>query len=71
MNQYDTRHFSNDLFLRCLIFISLKQKNIVTVLFNTKKYHLSIVYYREIYEISQNSLKKDDTEKYHSSIIKL
>ncbi len=28
-NWYDMRHFSNDLFLRCLILISFKQKNLV------------------------------------------
>jgi hypothetical protein len=50
----------------------LTPKNIVTASFNTKKY-LSIVYYREIYEISwiltgyhlksENRLIRDDTEK--------
>ncbi len=54
-------------------------KNLVTALFNTKILSLSIVNYQEINEISlilaryclksKNSLKRDDTEKYHSSII--
>jgi hypothetical protein len=57
----------------------LTPKNLITASFNTKKYCLSIIYYREIYKIlwilvgyhlkSKNSLKRDDTEKYHSSIV--
>jgi len=73
------RHFSNDLFSRCLSLILLMQKNLfqasfntknlITVSFNTKNSHLSFIFYWEIYEISQNSLKRDDIEKYHSSIV--
>jgi hypothetical protein len=73
MNWYKMRHFSNDMFSRCLILIMLKQKNlvqassntknIITVSFNTKKSHLSIIYYQEKCEISWNSLKRDDSEK--------
>jgi hypothetical protein len=54
-------------------------KNLISELLKTKKSHLSIVYYREIYEIlwifagyhlkSKNSLKRDDTEKYDFSIV--
>jgi len=89
-NQYDTRHFFNGLFSRCLILILWKQKksskhgltpkNLITVSFNTKKACLSIIYYWQIYEISwimvgyhlksKNSLKRDNTEKYHSSSFK-
>ncbi len=69
-NRYDTRHFSNDLFPRCLILILLKEKNLITASFNTTKSCLRI-YYWEIHEISWNSLKRHDTEKYHSSILKL
>ncbi len=78
---YNSIQITNDTFLRYLILISLKQKilfkhflttqNLVTVLFNTQKSCLSIVYYWEIYETSWNSLKRDDTENYCSSIIKL
>ncbi len=63
-------HFSNDLFLRCLILTS----------FNTKKYcfknHLLLRNY-EIWRIltgyclkSKNSLKRNYNEKYHSSSFK-
>ncbi len=72
-NRCETRHFPNNLFSRCLILISFKQKisfkhhltpnNLITVLFNTKKSQLSVICYWEIYEILWNSLKRDATKK--------
>jgi hypothetical protein len=61
-NQYDTRHFTKDLFFEMFHFDSVKakkvlfkhnltQKNLITAWFNTKKSNLSIVYNQEIYEI--------------------
>ncbi len=72
-NWCETRHFPNNLFSRCLVLISFKQKisfkhhltpnNLITPLFKTKKSQLSIICYWEIYEILWNSLKRDAIEK--------
>ena len=42
MNRYDMRHFSNDLFSRCLVWTSFKLKNLILTLFKQKIF-LSIV----------------------------
>jgi len=71
MNWYEMRHFSNYLFLRCLVLTSLKQKisfkhcltpkNLVTVSFTSPKYM----------ESRETALKEMTLKKYCSSIVKL